>query len=97
MNQTNLCHTTVAVKNPHFSANILPDGSWVLHNNESNEVVVLNATAGILWELCSGEYNIGEIILQLMQYYPDKSADSIEKDLYTITPTLLDKHAIFIQ
>ena len=96
MNNRELNDSSILVKNTNFEPSILNDGSWILYNDESGEVVVLNSTAGILWELYSGEHTIEQVALQLAEYYPDTTIVELRKDLYEITPMLIVKNTVSI-
>ncbi len=86
--QNKINDSTFLVKKPGFTTTVLPNGNWVFFDEENNKVVVMSATAGIFWELCSGVPDLGELTKQIAALYPDVKATTIRKDVQNIIPQL---------
>ena len=55
----------------------------LLYHFAKTQVVYLNETASLIWRLCDGQRNIGEIRCLLQDAYP-QVADGITQDLRSI-------------
>ena len=56
------------------------DGELLLYSPSSTRSVYMNSTASIIWRLCDGNQNVGEIIELLKEAFPE-AADKIEQDV----------------
>ena len=87
--------TIKLIKNSRLEASVLPDGNWVLLEPASNEVVVLSPTAGIFWELCSGERELEAVIKEFSDLYPDQSSENIRQEVFESVRTMIDRELLF--
>ena len=53
---------------------------YFLREEESKNLVKLNDSSALIWQVCTGEWSVGEIIDVLKESYPD-AADSMEQDV----------------
>lgn len=51
----------------------------------------LNPTAGDIVRLCTGEWDIGQIVTQLTRRYGDISREALEEDVCRFLQTLMDR------
>ncbi len=86
--------SAVLVKNPQYRPTVLPDGSWVLIDESSGETVALSSSAGIFWELCTGERSIAAIVDRISELYPDADVAAIRSDICSIAPRLLELNVV---
>lgn len=56
---------------------------FLLADAEDKNVLKLNQTGVLLWELCRGEYSVGEILTMLRESFPEASGD-IARDIYRV-------------
>lgn len=56
------------------------DGEMLLHHPGQTQTLYLNETAAIIWQLCDGQRNVGEIVELLKENFP-KVAGTIEGDV----------------
>lgn len=56
-------------------------------------MIKLNDSSALIWQVCTGEWAVGEIIDVLKESYPDAS-DSMEKDVYQALDRLISEAAI---
>ena len=74
-----------------FTANTVPEQSagyelqktaccYFLREEESKNLVRLNDSSALIWQVCTGEWSVGEIIDVLKETYPDAS-DSMDQDV----------------
>ena len=69
-------------KNPRLMSAVLPDGSWTLFNVEDESVVVLTATAGILWDLCDGSHDLPGLMRAIEEIYPSEEKEILRRDVH---------------
>lgn len=69
------------------------DGEVLLYSPKATQAIYLNASASVIWQLCTGEFTTQEIIDLLQQQFPDESA-SIAKDINETITQLVDCEAI---
>ncbi|GAA6136481.1 hypothetical protein NBRC116583_02280 [Arenicella sp. 4NH20-0111] len=55
-------------------------GEVLLYNPDTATTLHLNAPSIIVWQLCTGENTVGELIEALQEAYPDQD-DQIESDV----------------
>ena len=65
------------------------DGEILLFNPGSATTLHLNGPSSIVWELCTGDNSVGDIIQALQEAYPDQ-AEQIEGDVVSAIKGLLD-------
>jgi hypothetical protein len=56
---------------------------FLLADAEDRNLLKLNQTGVLLWELCRGEFTVGEILSLLEETFPEASGD-IAKDIYRV-------------
>ena len=64
------------------------DGELLLYDPSGNQIIQLNATAALIWQLCDGQRKVEEMIALLRTVYPE-SAEAIALDI----PEMLDRWA----
>ncbi len=63
---------------------------YFLQNEAHEPVLKLNETSALIWSLCTGEQNVGQIIASLIQHFaPDdpETAQQIKKDILRVFDT----------
>lgn len=60
----------------------LADGSLVLFHMATRELLTLNPTAALVWELCDGQHDEATIVAEVQDVFPDVPA--IATDVQTI-------------
>jgi hypothetical protein len=80
------------VRKPEFVFQNL-DNELVLFNTESLNVLYLNESASLVWQLCDGNNTIAEMIALLADAYPE-SAGAIATDVQETLQLFLDHHAL---
>ncbi len=50
---------------------LLADGSMVLYQAATNQLLTLNPTAAIVWECCDGIHNLPAIVAEVSELFPD--------------------------
>ena len=74
-----------------FTADTVPEQSagyeikktaccYFLQEEESQNLVRLNDSSALIWQVCTGEWTVGEIIEVLKESYPD-AADAMDQDV----------------
>ncbi|MEM7563916.1 MAG: PqqD family protein [Pseudomonadota bacterium] len=66
---------------------------YLLRNDETDRIVKLNNTGILIWQTCTGEWNVGEIIEALKESYPD-AAETMARDVYRAMDILQDEEVI---
>ena len=66
---------------------------FFLKEAESNNLVKLNDTSALIWQVCTGEWSVGEIIDVLMESYPD-AADGMKEDVFRTLEQLKEEGVI---
>lgn len=66
---------------------------FLLKQEETGTTVKLNNTGMVIWQACTGEWNVGEIIEALKESYPE-AADTMAKDVYRALDNMLDEGVI---
>lgn len=69
------------------------DGETLLYNPSNATTLHLNGPSMIVWQLCSGENSLTEIIGALQEAYPAQ-ADQIESDVIAVINQLKENHVI---
>lgn len=66
---------------------------FLLKDAGSGNVVKLNRSGMMIWQTCTGEWTVGEIIDALTEHYPD-AAESMAKDVYRTLDTMREEGVI---
>ena len=66
---------------------------YLLRHESTNHVVKLNNTGMLIWQTCTGDWTVGEIIEALQESYPD-AAESMPKDVFRALDNLKDEEVI---
>ena len=80
---------------PGFTVKKIPC-CYLLHHKDRQDAVKLNVTGMMIWQVCNGDWTVGEIIEALQQSYPD-AADGMAKDVYRALDNLLDEQVITLE
>jgi hypothetical protein len=56
---------------------------FLLVDLQDEVLLKLNQTGVLLWELCRGEYSVGEILAMLKESFPEASGE-IARDIYRV-------------
>ena len=68
---------------------------FFLKEEDSKNLVKLNDSSALIWQVCTGEWSVGEIIDVLKESYPD-AAETMEKDVYTALDSLVKEGVVHI-
>ncbi len=66
----------------------LPDGETAIMSVENDQVVLLNAIGGIVWELCDGTRDSVEMAQIIAERFDDLSAAQIRADIEAMVQRL---------
>lgn len=66
---------------------------YVLRDTENNDVLLLNDTGVLIWELCTREYNTGELVAMLREVFPEQP-ERISRDVGRVLDTLREYDVI---
>jgi len=66
------------------------DNELLLFNPKSTNILYLNETASLIWQLCDGQRNVTELVSLLTETFPE-AGTNIKKDVED-TITLFKKH-----
>ena len=69
------------------------DGEMLLFNPANATTLHLNGPSAIVWELCTGENSVADIVEALQQAYPEQ-ATQIEADVTSVITQLIEKQVI---
>lgn len=72
------------------------DGEILLYSPTSTRSVYLNATASLIWRLCDGVHNVGEIVKQLEDAFPE-ARDDIAGDVIRSITLFVDNGAMRLE
>lgn len=61
----------------------LIESEILLYNPSDIKIISLNQTASLIWQLCTGQATVAEMIEALKESYPE-AADEIEADVLAI-------------
>ena len=61
------------------------DGEILLYSPTSTRSVYLNLTASLIWRLCDGVHNVGDIVKQLEDAFPEAREDIAGDVIRSIT------------
>ncbi len=66
---------------------------YLLRHKQDNRIVKLNQTGLMIWQICNGEWSVGEMIEVLQESYP-QDAENIPKDIYRTLDLLRDEEVV---
>ena len=66
---------------------------YFLKETKNNTMVKLNDSSALIWQVCTGEWTVGEIIDVLKESYPD-AAESMEQDVYQALNLLISEGTV---
>jgi hypothetical protein len=69
---------------------------FFLKDTESKKLIKLNETSALIWQVCTGEWSVGEIIDVLKESYPD-AADGMDADVHQALNLLMAQDVLEIQ
>ena len=64
------------------------DGDLILMNLDTRRVTILNPAARVLWDFVEDLPTRGELLGLLLEAFPDRSADEVERELDALLGTL---------
>ena len=59
--------------------------------------IVVNATAGIFWELCSGRDDLQSIVREISRLYRDQEVRTIRDDVFKMAASLIRRRLVTVQ
>lgn len=62
------------VQKPDYNLEMM-DGELLLYHLNDNQILYLNETASLIWQLCDGRQTVDEIISLLSEAYPEAAAN----------------------
>lgn len=83
---------TIPIQNEEYTLEKIPC-CYLLKHSTNGEVIKLNNTGLLIWQTCTGEWTVGEIIEALKEAYPDAASD-MNKDVFRALDNLQDEGAI---
>ena len=84
---------TIPRQKPGYSIRKIPCCYLLQHESEKNGYVKLNETGIMIWQICTGEWTVGEIIEALREQYPE-AADEMDKDVFRALDDLFEEGVI---
>lgn len=66
---------------------LLPDGSIILYNGCQRQLLTLNGTAALVWDLCDGDHAMEGIIAEVREVFPE--APEADRDVRELVDSLL--------
>ena len=94
-NNTQLDADTVPKQRPGYTVEKSPC-CFFLKNTESKKLIKLNETSALIWQVCTGEWSVGEIIDVLKESYPD-AADGMDGDVRQALSLLVEQEVLELQ
>ena len=88
----NVTAGSVPAQIPNFELKKTPC-CYFLKEKEQGTMIKLNDSSALIWQVCTGEWAVGEIIDVLKESYPD-AVESMEKDVYQALDMLINEGAI---
>lgn len=67
----------------------------LLRNTEQDRTLKLNDISLLIWELCNGQFCVGEILEMLMDHFPE-AASTIRRDVFRVLDELYEEDTITI-
>ena len=80
------------IPHPQTAAQIFED-QVVIALADSSQVIVLNETGTLIWQLCDGEHSFDQIVQAVVDVY-DVSFDDASRDAQILVDQLLDADAL---
>lgn len=68
---------------------------FLLQDAEGKNVLKLNETSVLIWELCNGELSVGDMLELLLESFPE-AADNLEKDVFRVLDEFNEEKVITI-
>ena len=68
---------------------------FLLQNKKGENVLKLNETSVLIWELCNGELSVGDMLELLQESFPEAS-EHLEKDLFRVLDEFNEEKVIII-
>ncbi len=69
------------------------DGELLLYSPASTRSIYLNTSASVIWQLCSGEHSVEQIITLIQESYPE-ARDSVATDVLKTIDEFVESDAI---
>ena len=66
--------TSIPRRQPAYHSELLDD-ELLLYNPAGDQILQLNASAGLVWQLCDGANSTQAIIALLVEAYPEAAAE----------------------
>ncbi len=66
---------------------------YFVKDKESGNLVKLNTTSVLIWQVCTGDWTVGEIVEVLQENYPD-AAENMEQDVIKTLGSLKQEDVI---
>ena len=66
---------------------------YTLVNSETKKIIKLNDSSALIWQVCTGEWSVNDIIEVLMESYPD-SSENISSDVHNALEILIKEGVI---
>ena len=70
------------------------DNELLLFNPKTTNILYLNETASLIWQLCDGQRSVTDMITLLIETFPE-AGNSIKQDVDE-TITLFQKHGVIL-
>ena len=91
-NNPNLTADTIPKQRPGYTVEKSPC-CFFLKNSESKKMIKLNETSALIWQVCTGEWSVGEIIDVLKESYPD-AMDGMDADVHQALSQLVAQNVL---
>lgn len=89
---TNLSLDDKPVRNDQCRMEELDD-EILLYHPGNNKTLYINKSAAVIWQLCTGEHSVSEMVSMIQDAYPAES-DSLEQDVLTTLNDLIANDAV---
>ena len=66
---------------------------FFVKDKESGKLVKLNTTSVLIWQVCTGDWTVGEIVEVLQENYPD-AAENMGQDVIKTLGSLMQEEVI---
>ncbi len=68
---------------------------FLLQDSEGKNVLKLNETSVLIWELCNGELSVGDMLELLFESFPE-AKDNLEKDVFRVLDEFQEEQVITV-
>lgn len=68
---------------------------FLLQDSEGKNVLKLNETSVLIWELCNGELSVGDMLELLMESFPE-AEENLEKDVFRVLDEFQEEKVITV-